>query len=254
MDEKRLAELLKDAVADTPPPTFTQADVTRESFRQRARRRNGLLAGSAFGVAVLAGATALSVALWTGQGSPSEVTSAESAASAGNGNAAPYELPDEDARAADPTQRGGEAQDSSPESPKQGGTSDEDGGPAGSTGTPSGCEQADRELAAALAGELPAAAQVDPSDAVAVTLGCSTGARGAAFDLPDGRISILLVSSEQLAYTGTDEAASAGGAQASAPTSDGRLVLVVSEPASQGSRPPYESALSRYATDIAGNY
>ena len=108
MDEKRLAELLKDAVADTPPPTFTQSDVTRESERQRVRRRNGLLTGSAFGVAVLAGATALGVALWTGPGSPSNVTSAESVASGGNGNAAPYELPDEDNDAAAPTQRGGD--------------------------------------------------------------------------------------------------------------------------------------------------
>ncbi len=69
MDEKRLAELLKDAVADTPPPTFDHGDVTAESERQRVRHRNGVLAGSAFGVALLAGAAALGVALWTGPGS-----------------------------------------------------------------------------------------------------------------------------------------------------------------------------------------
>lgn len=251
MDEKKLAELLKDAVADTPPPTFTHADVTRESDRQRARRRNGLLAGSAFGVAVLAGATALGVALWTGQG-PSEVTSAENAASSGNGNAAPYELPNEGGEATDPTERG-QAQDSPSESRKQGRTSTGDGGPAGSTGTPSGCEQADRELAAALAGELPAAAQVDSADAVAVTLYCDEDFRGAAFDLPDGRISVLLLSGDERALTSADTAGTQS-AQAIAPTEDGRLVVVVSEPSSQGGSAPYGTDLSRYATEIAADY
>src|SRR5262245_54904866 len=107
MDENKLTELLRDAVADTPPPTFTHADVTRESDRQRLRRRNGLMTGSAFGVAVLAGATALGVALWTGEtSSSSQVTSAESDAAAGNGSAAPYELPNEDSKLAPQTERG----------------------------------------------------------------------------------------------------------------------------------------------------
>ena len=248
MDEKELAELLKDAVADTPPPTFTRADVTRESERQRARRRNGLLTGSAFGVAVLAGATALAVALWTGQASPSETFDAESVASSGNGNAAPDELPDEGGRAASPTERGGE--DFPPRSPKQGGTSDGNGGPAGPTGTPSGCEQVDRELAAALAGELPAAANVKAAEAVPVTLYCGDEDSGAAFNLPDGTLSVVLLSASEkvLADTAPD------GARATAYTSDGRQVLVVSEPASAGDSAPYTSELSRFAAEVARIY
>jgi hypothetical protein len=191
MDEKKLAELLKDAVADTPPPTFTRNDVTRESERQRVRRRNGLLTGSAFGVAVLAGATALAVALWTGQGSPSETFDAESVASSGNGNAAPDELPDEGGRADAPTERG--EQDFPPRTPKQGGSSEGNGGPAGPTGTPSGCEQVDRELAAALAGELPAAAHSSPVDANVV---CPAGSRSFAVPVTDGdrtgRLTVVL--------------------------------------------------------------
>jgi hypothetical protein len=89
---------------------------------------------------------------------------------------------------------------------------------------------------------------------VAVSLSCPAGVRGAAFDLPEGRVSILLVSREELAYSSTEDLSAAGSARASAPTSDGRLVLVVSEPTGEGSRPPYESELSRYATAIAGNY
>jgi len=248
MDEKKLAELLKDAVADTPPPTFTQADVTRESERQRMRRRNGLLTGSAFGVAVLAGATALGVALWTGEVSSSGAMSADSAASSGNGISAPDELPDEGGNAAPQTERG---EGFPPNSPKQGGDSDGNGGPAGPTGTSSGCEQVDRELAAALAGELPAAANIKAAEAIPVTLRCDAESSGAAFELPDGRLNVILTSG-----TPQDMAAVAasGGAQASAPTSDGRQVLVVSEPASQGGDVPYASDLSRFAAEIAKIY
>jgi hypothetical protein len=248
MDEKKLTELLKDVVADTPPPTFTHADVTRESERQRVRRRNGLLTGSAFGVAVLAGATALGVALWTGEASPSQVTSAESDAAPGNGSAAPYELPDEDAKAAAPTERGQE-QGFPPETPKQGGSSEGNGGPAGPAGTPSGCEQADRGLAAALAGELPAAANIKADAALPVSFTCPEHSRGAMFALPDGQISVLMLS----AGTSMLFDSSTGGANASAPTSTGLTVVVVSVPAGDGPA-PYASDLDRFARAIAEIY
>jgi hypothetical protein len=246
MDEKKLSELMKDVVADTPPPTFTHADVTRESDRQRARRRNGLLTGSAFGVAVLAGAAALGVALWTGQGSPSQITSAESDAAGGNGTASPNELPDEGSGAAAPTERG-DQRNFPPETPKQGGSPDGNGGPAGPTGTPSGCEQVDRELAAALAGELPAAANLTIDDAVPPAL-CLNDATGAEFYLPDGQISVYALPPDTAM---TLDNADAGAAQASSTTHDGRLVVVMSVPLSPGETVPFESDLARYARNIA---
>jgi hypothetical protein len=247
MDENKLSDLLKDAVAETPPPTFTHADITRESARQTQRRRNGLLAGSAFGVAVLAGATALGVALWTGAGSPSQVTSAESDAAAGNGNAAPYELPDEGGAAAAPTER--DERGFPPEAPKQGGTSVGNGGPAGPAGTPSGCEQVDRELAAALAGELPAAANIKLTEAVPVPFACPPGSRGAAFNLPDGQVSVFLLPDNEMMALDSGS----GTAQSSAPTSDGRQVVVMSVPTAD-SDVPYSADLSRFARDIARIY
>lgn len=249
MDEDRLAELLKDAVADTPPPTFTHADVTKESARQRVRRRNGLLAGSAFGVAVLAGATALGVALWTGQGWPSEVTSAGSADSAGNGNAAPYELPDEDSGAAEQTERGGE-QVFPPETRKQGRTPEGNGGSSDSASTPSGCEQVDRELAAALAGELPDTASVKVEDAVPADWSCPTSGSGAEFTVSGGVISVLLLPANELTAFDAGE----GFAQAQASTSDGRYVLVISSPSGSGGSAPFASDLTRIATEIARIY
>ena len=246
MDEKKLAELLKDAVADTPPPTFTHSDVTAESERQRVRHRNGVLAGSAFGVAALAGATAIGVALWIGPGSTQQTTSADSAASGGNGNAAPYELPDEGNEAAAPTERGGE-QGFPSEAPKQGGASDGNGGTAGPASTPSGCEQVDRGLAAALAGELPVTANVKVSDARPVS-NCAPGASGAEFTVPGGSISVVMLASGQPLQ------ASASAAQANAETSDGRQVLVVSVPSHEGGGIPYQSDLTRFAQNIARLY
>lgn len=246
MDEKRLSELLKDAVVETPPPTFTASDVARESDRQRVRHRNGLLAGSAFGVAVLAGATALGVALWTGPGSSSDAAGAESIASSGNGNAAPYELPDEDNNAAAPTERG--AEDFPSETPKQGGYPDGNGGPAGPTGTPSGCEQVDRELAAALAGELPAAANIKIADAEPVAVSCPEGATGAAYDVPGGRITVLVVPSSVIMATKEP------GVLADVPTDGGRRVIVLSEPAAAGDSAPFGTDLQRIATELAQVY
>jgi len=249
MDERRLAELLKDAVADTPPPTFDQGDVTAESERQRVRHRNGVLAGSAFGVALLAGAAALSVALWTGSGSGTETAAAGSGTSPSNGNAAPYELPDEDNKAAAPTERG--EQDSSPETPKQGGSSAEDGGPAGPASTPSGCEQADRELAAALAGELPAAANLKVADALPVSLSCPVDVEGARYDLPDGRLTIMRA---EPGVTLPTWSLQSGAIEARSTTSTGRTVIVVSEPYSPGEPGPFADEIHRVAADLGKRY
>jgi len=249
MDERRLAELLKDAVADAPPPTFDQSDVTAESERQRVRHRNGVLAGSAFGVALFAGAAALGVALWTGPDATTDAAVADSGTSPSNGNAAPYELPDEGTNAAAPTERGG--QDSSPEAPKQGGSSVGDGGPAGPASTPSGCEQADRELAAALAGELPAAANLKVADALPVSLSCPTEVEGASYELPTGRITVLRA---EAGVTLPTWSLQSGSVEARSTTSTGRTVVVISEPFSPGEPGPFADEVNRVAVDLGKLY
>ena len=250
MDEHKLSELLKDAVADTPPPTFSHTDVTAESARQRARHRNGVLAGSAFGVALIAGATALGVALWTGPTPLNSAGSAESGGARSNGTAAPYELPDEDNNAAAPTERGGDG-NFPPETPKQGGYPDGNGGPAGPASTPRGCEQVDRELAAALAGELPAAANVKIEQAVLVTITCPVGARGAAFDLPDGRVSIVLTPTDVTLAT---DVQAEDKVFAEAPASRDRHVYVVSEPVAGERAAPFGSDIEGIAAKLGQLY
>ncbi|OLF09476.1 hypothetical protein BLA60_20180 [Actinophytocola xinjiangensis] len=241
MDEHKLSELLRDAVADVPPPTFDQGDVVRESARQRVRRRNGLLTGSALGVALLAGATALSVALWTGTDSSGQPNAASGDSAPGNGTTAPYELEEE--KAADAPSAGGDT-NSSPESRKQGRTSGEEAGPAGPGSTPSGCEQADRELAAALAGELPAAAlpayYTCPSDVTNIT-----------YDLYGGRLTVMLLDAGSL--MASDDEPGWTMRQAVAETADGRHVMIFSAARDPGT-PPFADELEDLAERVAGHY
>jgi hypothetical protein len=254
MDEKRLSELLKDAVSDAPPATFDHSDVTSESERQRIRHRNGVVAGSAFGVALLAGAAALGVALWTGPGSVESATAASDGTSYGNGNAAPNEVPDTDVRIA-PQTEGGDQENFPPETPKQGGSSDGNAGPAGPGGTPSGCEQADRELAAALAGELPAAANLRSEDALPVSLSCPADSVGAAYRVVDdgvtGTVSVVVLGPDSSApdWPMTAETVSA---QAQGPK--GGTVLVVSEPTESDEPAPYGDELSAVAQELSEAY
>jgi hypothetical protein len=135
--------------------------------------------------------------------------------------------------------------------PKQGGYPDGNGGPAGPTGTPRECEQVDRKLAAALAGELPVTANITPEDAVPATWSCPSAPEGGAeFTVPGGRITVLLVAANQLMAMGPTESV----VTAQASTSDGRNVLVISSPSEAGGAVPYESDLNRFATDIAAEY
>jgi hypothetical protein len=251
MDERKLAELLHDAVADTPPPSFDEHDVARASERQRIRRRNAFVTGSAFGVVVLASATALGVALWTGPNS-AEQTNADSAAAGGNASASPYELPEEDAAGAPDAERENVPNSAPSESRKQGRPSSGDAGPAGPGSTPSGCE-ADRELAAALAGELPAAANVTKYDAQAVELVCPQGSIGTMFRVVDngqsGSVSAVVVKPDVSAPQW--ENLPIGTQRGTATMADGRTVVVISEPRLDGEVAPFGNEVQQVANDIA---
>jgi hypothetical protein len=253
MDERKLAELLHDAVADTPPPSFDQSDIAAKSERQRIRARNNVLTGSAFGVVLLASATALSVALWTGPNSAEQTNEADTAAAGGNESAAPYELPSEDSADAPQTEREIVPQDAPSESRKQGRPSSGEAGPAGPGSTPSGCEQADRELAAALAGELPAAANVHISEAQTVELRCPAGARGAMYRVVDngqsGSVTVVVLTPETAEPEWTN--VPIGTQHAAAKADDGSTVVVLSEPRSSGEYAPFGDEVQQIANEVA---
>ncbi|MET0234141.1 MAG: hypothetical protein ABW224_05865 [Kibdelosporangium sp.] len=136
--------------------------------------------------------------------------------------------------------------------PKQGGSPSGNAGGAGST--PSGCK-ADRELAAALAGELPAAAT--PTE-VTVPFGCPPGAVGASYLVADGArrgtVSVVVVPSgvePGIAPMGGDVA---GYSSAQSPATSGASVYVVSQPAPGTGDAPLTNDIPRYASAIGKRF
>jgi hypothetical protein len=257
MDERKLSELFRDSVPDAPPPTFNAQDVAAESGRQTLRKRNALLGGSALGVLLVAGIAVLSVALWGGTDSNEQATSAGApmvARSTGNGELVPNEVPND--RAQPPAADGGVQQDPSfsAELPKQGGAPTGNAGPSGPGSTPSGCGQADRELAAALAGELPAAANIEP---VAATVLCPVGSRAAAVPLTDGTrtgvVTVVLTPegrSVDYPVNGSPQGAVVGVGSAGG----GKRVYVITEPSGASIEAPFAAEVSRAAERLATRY
>ncbi|WP_143231223.1 hypothetical protein [Actinosynnema sp. ALI-1.44] len=145
-------------------------------------------------------------------------------------------------------------QDNRSSAPKQGGHSTGNAGTAGST--PSGC-QADRELAAALAGELPAAP--GKAQVVDVPFGCPPGSRGAAFTVTDGSkagtVSIVLVpkGTYSVAPLGAEVQ---GTANAQSEAASGNQLHVVSQPDPnvQPVEAPYTDTIAKFANDIAPRF
>lgn len=256
MDERKISRLFQDAVGDVPPPSFDVHDVTVESDRQRVRRRNGLVVGSTLAV-VLLGGTAFGVALWNGWGAQEAPAAgiASDDRENGNGRLAPNEVPNEETERSPGTASGVPRIDVPSGSSKQGGESGGDAGPQSSGGTPSGCEQADRKLAGALAGELPAAAPPTPSPAA---ISCPEGSRGASLTLteqtPDGEVSgvvSIVLTRPGVRWTDPAEGEPPGTEVGSAGTDEGRLLVVVSEPTNGSAAAPYADRMQAIADELA---
>ncbi|MBM7770786.1 hypothetical protein JOD54_000990 [Actinokineospora baliensis] len=250
MDERKISEVFNAAVGDVPPPSFERGDVLARSARL-TRKRNGLIAGSALGLAVLVGGIATGVALWsgpTGESGNDSAAPAPATVAGGNTNRPLNEVPGDSPRS---------LESNSPLSPpKQGGATDGDAGPRAS-GTPGGCGAADRELAAALAGELPSA--VSTSDAKPSPLGCPAGGRSAAFEIADGPrkglVSIMLTPSgvdQMLAPPWADRSGAQG---AVIKTASGATLVLSVEPAAGSAAPPVVGDdLRGIGDDLAGKY
>ena len=251
MDERKISELFRDAVPDLPPPTFDHNDVATESHRQQRRHRNALLGGSALGVALLAGAAVLGVALWKGTDANSTAAGSSVAGANGNTEIAPNEVPGKDA-APPPS---GKALDRNfpTESPKQGGTPNGNAGPSGPGSTPRGCGQADPELAAALAGELRAAAPNPGLNAVALTVDCPPNAHGAAYAVTvngrSGTVSLVVTPDSPVAnpLAGKPDGSTYGVAY----TQNGRQVVVVTQPGPGSTAAPYAEDVQRLANELS---
>src|SRR5213592_493211 len=154
MDEHKISDQFRDAVGDVPPATFTSDDVAAGAHRANVRRRNTIIAGSAFAVAILAGGVAVGASAWTGHGSDNSAAAASAPSS--NTKAGPYEMSTETGQQSKSLVPSGSPSSSGKQGPDGSGKA---GPPASSASQ--GCDAADGKLAAALAGELPSAPSLD---------------------------------------------------------------------------------------------
>ncbi|HEY8374171.1 MAG TPA: hypothetical protein VIL00_15650 [Pseudonocardiaceae bacterium] len=261
MDERRLTELFRDAVCDAPPASFDVRDVTEASRRATRRQRAAVLVGSAMGVAVLFGGAAMFTDLLGSSTSGSTVAGPQTGPGdpLGTGGrqervapVSPFQQPDGPGTAGEPS--GGAPATSFPGGPPMqgGGTSGEAGPGTGST--QDGCGPADRELADALAGELPAAAGRSP---VPLGVECPVGARGVRVPVQDGTATgdiTVVLGPEGSGASGAGEVNRPDGARGfAAVTPSGRLLTVTSESTS-GTTPPFADRVGELAQRLAERF
>lgn len=242
MDERKVAQLFRDAASDAPPPSFDLDDVAAASARAGARHRSAVLAGSALGVAVLVGGAVVGTELLRGggeEGSTATLAGPESSTKHRMEQNAPG------------NPRSGPAADDPTNSPKQGGDKSGRVGPR-TDGTPRGCNQVDRELAVALAGELPATPS--PSDADTGNLRCPDGGRSAGFQVRgDGTVSVLLLP-PGVAVGQPWSGAVPNAEHVRRAAQRGGTVIVLSEPGSGQTEAPQAARLPEIARSLAARF
>ncbi|MCP2183288.1 hypothetical protein [Prauserella alba] len=174
MDERELGELFRSVPGEPPPPSFDETDVAHSAHRITVRRR--AIAGGAAAAVVLLGGGGVVAGSMLGGGGGNVVAGSDRSTTGGT-----------QPRIAQPGDGGSRPQSDQPGiqglpsgEPKQGGTTDGDRTP--------GCDQVDRELATALAGELP----VTASDASPGRI-CPEGTTSASFRVDGSALTAVLV-------------------------------------------------------------
>lgn len=177
MDERELGELFRSVPAEPPAPSFDETDVARASHRITVRRR-AIASGAAVAVVLLGGGGVVAGSVLGGGDDGGGSVVAEPGRSTGGGTEPRTAQPGEAESRHQSGQPGIQGLPSA--EPKQGGTTDGD--------RASGCDQVDRELATALAGELPVAA----SDASPGRI-CPEGTTSASFRVDGSALTAVLV-------------------------------------------------------------
>jgi hypothetical protein len=185
VDENKLAELFNDAVRDAPPASFDVGSVRAGSHRATVRQRSAIALGSTMAAVVVFGGVALGIG-----GFGMSTTSAGVAISGSDKGAEQPAAPYAQSTPGSSVERGQQPDiQSFPE-----GSSTQGVGPSGNVsppadGTPGGCGTVDRELANALAGELPVASYLAAPAGVV----CPDGSKSASFDVDGGRVYAIVV-------------------------------------------------------------
>lgn len=261
VDERQLAELFQAAADGGPPARFGHTDVVTAARRATVRRRAGIAGGATLGVAALLGAVLIGNSLLGGP-EGGDLTAAGSVAesSADLAESAPPPI-GSDQRGRDeaqpkPPQQPGELNAPADPPPGTGESGKVVPWPGlGDDGARAGCGQADRELAEALAAQLPAA---DEARAVAVPDRCPPQARAVAVPVEDGDaagwIYLVLapVRGDGPADRPLERADGALGYQRLARS--GEVLVVLSVPQVDGGRAPFASDTLRLAEELGSRY
>ncbi|MGC7093510.1 hypothetical protein ACPZ19_02480 [Amycolatopsis lurida] len=242
MDDRQLETLFRDAPGEPPEPTFDIGQVTRASQRATVRRRTMVSSVCGAVLVVLVGVGVVGV---TGDsGREASTAAAPGSTEEVNGNTQlgpmgqPGDVPGRPPIAAPESFPTG--------SPMQGGETTGETGPR-AEGT-HGCDQADRELATALAGELPVPV---PEGAAMPGRVCSTDFRSASFPVNGGVVSASVVPSGVSLTMATQPE---GTLTAEAQSRTGATVLVLSIPAAGSTDAPFAKDMQGVADALAKRF
>ncbi|SFA75898.1 hypothetical protein SAMN05216266_101260 [Amycolatopsis marina] len=238
MDDRELETLFREAPGDTPAPTFDAGDIAARSKRATARKQNMIVLACSFGVLVLAGLGTLGVLL---NGNLGEDTASVAGAPDAN-SATKFGAQEQPGDAQGRLPNAGPPEGFPDASPKQ-------GGDASGESTP-GCDQVDRELAIALAGELPVAVTSEAQPGRV----CSPGWRSVAFQVNDGAASGTLSATVVPEGTAIELAEQPEGTVIVERTTPSNATLLVLSIPEQGPEAPFAGAVESIAAELAARY
>jgi hypothetical protein len=241
MDDRELETLFTAAPGEPPPATFSANQVVAASKRAQAKRRSTIMAACSALIVVFGGFGAFAAFTSLDRGTPNTASSAGDAQVSAQSGVAGQPL-----GTSGRPPNAGDKQGFPPQSPMQGG--DETGKDGPRVESASGCDKVDRELATALAGELPGTVSVDGASPSHL---CPTGSRSAGFRVDGGFVSITLAPSgmalslaEQPPSTKIVEQAAVSGA----------TIWLLSTPDSGSAPPPFADDVDRIARAVAGQF
>lgn len=244
MDDRELERMFQGAAGEPPEPTFGPADIAKASRRATVKRRNAITVACGCAVVLVAGIGVTGVVLNSGDSSgDASVAAANSPRKSAGAELATPDGQPEDGPARPPNAA---TPKDFPASPKQGGEASGENGPRAGT---SGCDKVDRELATALAGELPVTVS---GEAMPGRL-CPTDSKSAGFPVRAGDragdFSVAVVEPGSVTVPDID-----GAVSEQVPTARGRMIVVLSVPAADSPGAPLVGDVQRIAASLADRY
>jgi hypothetical protein len=241
MDDRELETLFAAAPGEPPPATFSATQVVAASKRAQARRRSAIAVTCSCLVLAFGGFGAFVTIANLRVPGPTAMSSAGAGrVSAQSGVAEqPLGIPERPPSA-------GDKQGFPPQSPMQGG--DETGKDGPRVESASGCDKVDRELATALAGELPGTVSVDGASPSHL---CPTDSRSAGFPVDGGFVSVTLAP-PGMALKLADQPT--GTKVVEQPAVSGGTIWLVSTPSPGSTVPPLADDVDRIARTVATQF